>query len=132
MSRGMPLHIYSYSASQFTVPVAGGLALWKPQLWPWGGGGGGVCLSAVQGRGPTLPWAVLVSSQSQVSGQMELADGRPPSPTVPLSQLASVRSKGLAREPGAPSGPRVSGTRERMESVRVSRETREGAYRPGA
>lgn len=33
VSRGSPLHIYSYSASQLTVPAVGGLALWKPQLW---------------------------------------------------------------------------------------------------
>lgn len=33
VSRGLPLYIYSYSASQFTVPAEGGLALWKPQLW---------------------------------------------------------------------------------------------------
>ena len=33
VSCGSPLHIYSSSASQLTVPAVGGPALWKPQLW---------------------------------------------------------------------------------------------------
>lgn len=33
VSHGSPLHVYSSSASQLTVPAVGGPALWKPQPW---------------------------------------------------------------------------------------------------
>ena len=86
VSCGSPLHIYSSSASQLTVPAVGGPALWKPQLW-----------------GSWVPaWVLSCEGGSEVSQDGE-PQPQPPASCLPWSLLESGwKQEGPARILRAP------------------------------